>query len=131
MFSQIHSNSISIFILYIRIMIIFFIRYSSKPCIIKCLRSIPIFISLRILILFILPFFWHHYSLVPKIVTYSLRIIINNIRIMIIFLSRYNTFLTHYHSFSITIIISIFPFFWNLYILRLQYLLNCFTNIIC
>ena len=73
---QIHSNSFSIFILYIRIMIIFFIWYSSIHSIIKCLCSISIFIPFRIFILFILPFLWNRNTIIPKIITYSLIIFI-------------------------------------------------------
>ena len=53
----------------IRIMIIFFIRYFSFIiCLYKChstVYTILTFLFFRILILFILPFFWHHNTIIP------------------------------------------------------------------
>ena len=115
--SKIHSNCIFIIILYIRIVIIFFIWYFSLYSIFHSICNIiPTMIVFLILlfkiktfwifILIILPIFWNINSIVPKIITYSMIIIIFYIWIMIILYFRYLSFYGLFHSFCLSIIIS-------------------------
>ena len=109
--SKHHSYSPSMSTFNIRIMIIFLIWYF---ILIKSLIhsfSFSIFIFLWIFILPILPLFRYLNSIIPKIITYCMIIIIFNIRIVIILFIRYLSIYSLYHSISLTIFISIFPFF--------------------
>ena len=95
--SKIHCNSPSTLTYNIGIMIIFLIWYLLLIIsLIHCLSKIFSFFSfLGILILLILPIFWYNNAIIPKIITYSISIIISYFRIKLIF------FLWYYSLFSL------------------------------
>ena len=109
--SEIHSYCPSIIIYNSRIMIIFFI-WNLFIIGLNHGFSSSIFIFFRIFILFVPPFFWNLNFIIPKIITNCIIIKIFNIRIMLILFIRYLSIYSLYHSISLSLIISISPFFW-------------------
>ena len=105
--SKIHSNSPSIITYNIRIMIIFLIW--NLLLIISLMHSfckiISFFSFLWIFILFILPIFWHLYSIIPKIVTNCITIFIPYLLIMLVLFIWYHSILSLNHSLSLSIFI--------------------------
>ena len=109
--SKIHSHSPSLFIFNIRIMIIFLIWYLFFIISLIHSFSFSILIFFWIFILPILPLFRYLNSIIPKIITHCMIIIIFNIRIVIILFIRYLSINCLYHSISLSLFITIFPFF--------------------
>ena len=112
--SKIHSNSPSIITYNIRIMIIFLIW--NLLLINNLLHSQGsiwsiTFYSFWILILFILPVFWNNNSIIPQIITNCMSFSVSQFRIMLYIFTWNNTIYSLYHSISLTLFISIFPFF--------------------
>ena len=109
--SKIYSNCPSMFIFNIRIMIIFLIWYLLFIISLIHSFSFSILIFFWIFILPILPLFWNLYTIIPKIITHCMIIIIFNIRIVIILFIRYLSIHSLYHSISLTLFITKSPFF--------------------
>ena len=90
--NKMHGYSISMIILYSRIMIIFLIWYFFLYNTLHCICS-SIFIFIWILILFILPLFWNHNTIIPKIITNCITIIVSQFWIkLILFIWYYSLF---------------------------------------
>ena len=91
--SKIHSHSLSSITYNIGIMIIFFIWNFLFFVGLNHSFSLIVFISFWIFILLILPIFWYLNSIIPKIVTNSITIIISQLRIkLILFIWYYSLF---------------------------------------
>ena len=113
-----HSYSPSNITYNIRVMIIFFIWNLFIMISLIYGFSSSIFIFLWIFVLFVLPSFRNNNTIIPKIITHSITIIIFQFYIMLILIFWYNTFHSQSHSFSSTILILLNILIINILLLR-------------